>query len=231
MSKRKLIIIEDEPDILEVLHYNLKRDGHEVFIATDGITGLSLIKREKPDLVLLDLMLPGMDGLEICSAVKNDPSTQNIFIIMLTAKSEESDVVLGLGVGADDYVAKPFSPKEVTARVTAILRRSIPSDEAANLDQINVGDLAIDSVKHKVTIAGREIKLTATEFRLLRYLASNPGRVFSREQLLNRTLGNDIVVIDRNIDVHVRGIRKKMEVEPPLIETIRGIGYRMADQI
>jgi DNA-binding response OmpR family regulator len=230
VDKRKLVIIEDEPDILEVLHYNLKRDGHEVLIATDGISGLSLIKREKPDLVLLDLMLPGMDGLEICTTIKADPTTQNIFIVMLTAKSEESDVVLGLGVGADDYVGKPFSPREVTARVNAVLRRSISSDADASQEQIRIGDLAIDAIKHKVSIAGREIKLTATEFRLLRCLASNPGKVFSREQLMSRTLGNDIVVIDRNIDVHVRGIRKKMEVEPPLIETIRGVGYRMTER-
>ena len=231
MSRKKLIIIEDEPDILELLSYNLKRDGHEVSTASDGLSGLALVKREKPDLVLLDLMLPGMDGLEICASIKKDPQTQNTLIIMLTAKSEESDIVLGLGVGADDYIAKPFSPRELTARVNAALRRSMPSHTVENVERIDLGDLVIDTVKHKVTYAGREVKLTATEFRLLQHLAESPGRVFSREQLLTRTLGEDAVVIDRNIDVHIRGIRKKLEIEPPLIETVRGVGYRMTDGV
>jgi DNA-binding response OmpR family regulator len=231
VSKKKLVVIEDEPDILEVLSYNLKREGYEVFAASDGVRGLALIKRETPDLVLLDLMLPGMDGVEICSTIKKDPQTQATLIIMVTAKGEESDIVLGLGVGADDYITKPFSPKELIARVKAVLRRGILVDKVAVKDRIEIGDLTIDSVKYKVSIAGKEVKLTATEFRLLHYLASNPGRVFSREQLLNRALGDDVVIVDRNIDVHIRGIRKKLDVDPPLIETIRGVGYRMADQI
>lgn len=231
MSNKKVVIIEDEPDILEVLNYHLKRDGHEVFTASDGAMGLALVKREMPDLVLLDLMLPGMDGLGICRTIKKDPQMQNTLVIMLTAKSEESDIVLGLGLGADDYVAKPFSPKELTARVNAVLRRGMPAKMIEKRERIDVGALVIDSVKHKVTVAGREVKLTTTEFRVLSHLASNPGRVFSREQLLCRTRGDDAAVIDRNIDVHIRGIRKKMEVEPPLIETIRGVGYRMADHI
>lgn len=230
MSKKKIVVIEDEPDILEVLSYNLKREGYEVFTASDGHRGMSLIRRETPDLVLLDLMLPGMDGVEICGAIKKDAQTQGTLIIMVTAKGEESDIVLGLGVGADDYITKPFSPKELVARVKAVLRRGILVEKSATKDKIELGELAIDAVKHKVEIAGREVKLTATEFRLLHYLASYPGRVFSREQLLNRALGDDVVIVDRNIDVHIRGIRKKMEVDPPLIETIRGVGYRMADQ-
>jgi DNA-binding response OmpR family regulator len=231
VSKKKIVVIEDEPDILEVLSYNLKREGYEVFTASDGVRGVALIKREAPDLVLLDLMLPGMDGVEICSTIKKDPQTQGTLIIMVTAKGEESDIVLGLGVGADDYITKPFSPKELIARVKAVLRRGILVDKVAVKDRIEVGDLTIDSVKYKVSIAGKEVKLTATEFRLLHYLASNPGRVFSREQLLNRALGDDVVIVDRNIDVHIRGIRKKLDVDPPLIETIRGVGYRMADQV
>jgi DNA-binding response OmpR family regulator len=230
VSKKKIVVIEDEPDILEVLSYNLKREGYEVYPASDGHRGLSLIRKESPDLVLLDLMLPGMDGVEICGAIKKDPQTQGTLIIMVTAKGEESDIVLGLGVGADDYISKPFSPKELIARVKAVLRRGVLVEKTASRDKIELGELVIDSVKHKVEIAGREVKLTATEFRLLHYLASYPGRVFSREQLLNRALGDDVVIVDRNIDVHIRGIRKKMEVDPPLIETIRGVGYRMADQ-
>lgn len=230
MSRKKIVIVEDEPDILEVLSYNLKREGYDVLAATDGVRALALIRREAPDLILLDLMLPGMDGVEICGAIKQDPQTQNALIIMVTAKGEESDIVLGLGVGADDYIAKPFSPKELVARVKAVLRRGVMGDKAATRDRIKLGDLVIDATKHRVEVASREIRLTATEFRLLHFLASYPGRVFSREQLLNRALGDDVVIVDRNIDVHIRGIRKKMEVEPPLIETIRGVGYRMADQ-
>lgn len=229
MSKRKIVIIEDEPDILEVLSYNLRREGFDILTANDGLVGLALVKKEKPDLVLLDLMLPGMDGIELCTTIKKHPDTQNTLLIMVTAKGEESDIVLGLGVGADDYISKPFSPKELVARVKAVLRRGVLLDSQAPQELITVGELSIDAVKYRVTYAGREVKLTATEFRILQYLASHPGRVFTREQLLNHALGDDVVVVDRNIDVHVRGIRKKLEVEPPLIETIRGIGYRMAD--
>jgi DNA-binding response OmpR family regulator len=229
MSKKKIVIIEDEPDILEVLSYNLKREGFEVFSATNGTLGLSLVDKELPDLLLLDLMLPGMDGIEICSSIKNNPATQNTLIIMVTAKGEESDIVLGLGVGADDYITKPFSPKELVARVKAVLRRGILVESAPQNEKVQVGNLAIDTSKYEVTIDGREVRLTATEFRLLHYLASNPGRVFSREQLLSRAMGDDVVVVDRNIDVHIRGIRKKMEIDPPLIETIRGVGYRLRD--
>lgn len=229
MSRKKIVIVEDEPDILEVLSYNLRREGFEVLAASDGIQGLALIRRENPDMVLLDLMLPGMDGVEICGAIKKDSQTRNALIIMVTAKGEESDIVLGLGVGADDYIAKPFSPKELVARVKAVLRRGVMTEQAATRERIELGELVIDASRHRVDVAGREVRLTATEFRLLHYLASYPGRVFSREQLLSRALGDDVVVVDRNIDVHIRGIRKKMELEPPLIETIRGVGYRMAD--
>ncbi len=229
MSKKKIVIIEDEPDILEVLSYNLKREGFEIFSATNGTIGLSLVEKEQPDLVLLDLMLPGMDGIEICSAIKKSPNTQNTLIIMVTAKGEESDIVLGLGVGADDYITKPFSPKELVARVKAVLRRGVLEDSVDGQDKVEVGDLSIDTSKYEVMVAGNSIRLTATEFRLLHYLACYPGRVFSREQLLSRAMGDDVVVVDRNIDVHIRGIRKKMGIEPPMIETIRGVGYRLRD--
>ena len=229
MSKKKIVIIEDEPDILEVLSYNLKREGFDVFSATNGTLGLSLVEKELPDLLLLDLMLPGLDGIEICSAIKNNPVTQNTLIIMVTAKGEESDIVLGLGVGADDYITKPFSPKELVARVKAVLRRGQLVDTVSPTEKIQVGDLSIDTSKYEVSIGSKEVRLTATEFRLLHYLASNPGRVFSREQLLSRAMGDDVVVVDRNIDVHIRGIRKKMDIDPPLIETIRGVGYRLRD--
>jgi len=229
VSKRKIVIIEDEPDILEVLSYNLRREGFEILTSADGIQGLALVKREHPDLVLLDLMLPGIDGVEICTSIKKNPDTQHTLLIMVTAKGEESDIVLGLGVGADDYISKPFSPKELVARVKAVMRRGVLLETEQPREKITHGELTIDAAKYRVTYGTREVKLTATEFRILQYLASHPGRVFTREQLLNHALGDDVVVVDRNIDVHVRGIRKKLEVEPPLIETIRGIGYRMAE--
>jgi DNA-binding response OmpR family regulator len=229
VSKRKIVIIEDEPDILEVLSYNLRREGFEILTSADGIQGLALVKREHPDLVLLDLMLPGIDGIEICTSIKKNPDTQHTLLIMVTAKGEESDIVLGLGVGADDYISKPFSPKELVARVKAVMRRGVLLETEQPREKITHGELTIDAAKYRVTYGTREVKLTATEFRILQYLASHPGRVFTREQLLNHALGDDVVVVDRNIDVHVRGIRKKLEVEPPLIETIRGIGYRMAE--
>ena len=229
MSKRKIVIIEDEPDILEVLSYNLRREGFEILTSADGIQGLALVKREHPDLVLLDLMPPGIDGIEICTSIKKNPDTQHTLLIMVTAKGEESDIVLGLGVGADDYISKPFSPKELVARVKAVMRRGVLLETEQPREKITHGELTIDAAKYRVTYGTREVKLTATEFRILQYLASHPGRVFTREQLLNHALGDDVVVVDRNIDVHVRGIRKKLEVEPPLIETIRGIGYRMAE--
>jgi DNA-binding response OmpR family regulator len=229
VSRKKIVIVEDEPDILEVLSYNLKREGYEVLTAIDGASGLALIRRETPDLILLDLMLPGMDGIEVCSSIKKDPQTQSCLIIMVTAKGEESDIVLGLGVGADDYVSKPFSPRELIARVKAVLRRGVMVERSEMEELIKLGDLSIDTVKYKVQVRGREVKLTASEFKLLHFLASYPGRVFTREQLLSKALGDDVVIVDRNIDVHIRGIRKKLELDPPIIETIRGVGYRMTD--
>lgn len=229
MSSKKIVIVEDEPDILEILSYNLKREGFDVSTALNGTDGLKIIQQVVPDLALLDLMLPGMDGLEICRELKSHQSTSNIPIIMVTAKGEESDVVLGLGVGADDYIAKPFSPKELIARVKAVIRRSVKRDIETEKERIEIGDLSIDSGRYKVLLNGKEIKFTATEFRLLQYLASQPGRVFSREQLLNYAFGTDVVVVDRNIDVHIRAIRKKLDTDQQLIETIRGIGYRFMD--
>lgn len=229
MNRKKVVVVEDEPDILEVLNYNLRREGYEVHSAFNGTIGLSLIKREKPDLVLLDLMLPGMDGLELCRTLKGEEATSECLIIMVTAKGEESDIVLGLGAGADDYISKPFSPKELVARVQAVLRRGPGIQQGPKQETIEVDGLLIDAGKHKVSMGGSEIKLTATEFRLLHFLASNPGRVFSRDQLISNALGDDTVVVDRNIDVHVRGIRKKLDLDPPYIETIRGVGYRFRD--
>ncbi len=231
MTAKKIVIIEDEPAIADVLSYNLKREGFDVAIALDGNTGLELVRHVKPDLILLDLMLPGIDGLEICSQIKRDGLLLNTLVIMLTAKDEESDVVLGLGVGADDYISKPFSPRELVARVKAALRRKYLIESGITKDKIECGGLTIDTLKYQVLVKGEEVKLTKTEFKILHYLASNIGRVFSREKIINSAIGDSSEVIDRNIDVHVRGIRKKLSIEPSVIETIRGIGYKFESRL
>ena len=229
MSKPLVVVVEDEADIQYVIAYNLKRDGYEVLTASRGDEGLSLIQAKMPDLVILDLMLPGIDGLSICQQLRADPKTKSLPVIILSAKEEEADVVIGLGFGADDYVPKPFSPRELLARVKAVLRRS-SSQETVKQDQIRRGELIIDIDRHQASLRGIGIKLTATEFKLLTVLASHPGRAFSREQLLNRVVGDAVVVVDRNIDVHIRSVRKKLGDQTGLIETVRGVGYRFADQ-
>ncbi len=227
MAESKIVIVEDEPDILEVLKYNLERENFRISCSTNGIEGLALAQQLLPDLVLLDLMLPGLDGLEICRSLKENTRTAHIPIVMLTAKGEESDIVLGLGMGADDYIVKPFRQKELIARVKAVLRRSNTKATDENTAIISQGSLSIDMTKHQVILDDQEVKMTATEFRLLRKLCSSPGQVFTREQLLNEGLGHDVVVVDRNIDVHIRSIRKK--VGDKRIETIRGVGYRFTE--
>ncbi len=230
MSKReKIAVIEDEADILEVVQYNLRREGYLVVTSRNGEEGLDRIRKENPDLVLLDLMLPGIDGLEICKRLQADPLTAAIPVIMVTAKGEESDVVLGLQLGADDYVTKPFSPKELLARVKAVLRRGPLREVRANGDRVVRDGLVVDATKHVVTVDGEPITMTATEMRLLHFLATHPGRVFSRDQLLSRAIGDHAVVIDRNIDVHIGSIRRKLGRCRELIETIRGVGYRFRD--
>jgi len=230
MAKPRILAIEDEPDILTVLAYNLAREGFAVSTAANGEDGLRLARRERPELVLLDLLLPGLDGLEVCRKLKLDASTRSIPIVMLTAKGEESDVVLGLGVGADDYVTKPFSPKVLIARIRAVLRRGVLQDDATIPSRIEIDDLIIDSQRHEVLVAGQTVAVTATEFRLLHTLAAAPGRVFTRDLLVQRVIGHGAVVIDRNIDVHVRAIRTKLGAARDRIETVRGVGYRFRDQ-
>ncbi len=229
MSATKVVVIEDEPDILELIEYNLRREGFEVATATTGRTGLAVIGREKPDIVLLDLLLPGLDGLDVCRRLRAVESTRDLPVIMVTARGEEGDVVLGLGVGADDYIHKPFSPRELVARVRAVLRRG-PMRGSDPDRRVVRGPLAIDPVKHRIKVDGRRLELTPTEFRLLHFLASHPGRVFTRGQLLDRAVGDRAVVIDRNIDVHVRAVRKKLGPHRGLIRTVRGIGYCFRDE-
>jgi len=229
VKREKIVVIEDEADILEVIAYNLKREGYEVLESRDGEAALRQIGRHAPDLIILDLMLPSIDGIEICRRLKSDAVTRPIPVIMVTAKGEESDIVLGLGVGADDYVTKPFSPKELIARVRAVLRRGQPKEEAGKQDRIEKDWLTIDLKRYEVKVDGKPVSFTATELRLLHFLASHPGRVFTRDQLLGRVIGEDAIVIDRNIDVHIRAIRKKIGPYRDYIETIRSVGYRFRD--
>jgi len=230
MERERIVVIEDEDDILEVIEHNLSREGYAVFSATNGGDGLQMVKSKTPDLVLLDLMLPGMDGIEVCRKLKSNNSTKHIPIIMVTAKGEESDIVLGLGIGADDYVVKPFSPKELVSRVKAVLRRGLPKDSEETKERIVHDEVSIDAGKYEVRIDGTPVNFTLTEFRILHLLASHPGRVFTRNVLLNSVIGDDAIVVDRNIDVHIRAVRKKLGKYRDFIETIRGVGYRFHDK-
>ena len=226
ITMQRLVIVEDEPDIVEILAYNLEREGYEVESATDGLAGLELIKKKLPDLVLLDLMLPGCDGLEICRQMKEGRSTRSIPVIMVTAKGDESDIIVGLGVGADDYVSKPFSPKEIVARVKAVLRRVADPVESATC--ITQGPLKVFPEEYGLEVNGKPVSLTLTEFRILLALCEQPNRVFDREQLLKKAVGENVVVVDRNVDVHIRNIRKALGEYKNMIETVRGVGYRLA---
>lgn len=229
MSNETILVVEDEPDIREVMEYNLAREGFRVLSTGDGELGLVKAREKAPDLVLLDLMLPGVNGVDVCRRLKEDPLTRGVPVIMVTAKGEESDVVLGLGLGADDYVTKPFSPKELIARVRAVLRRGALKEERGAGERIVHGGLVVDSVRHEVLVDGQLVDLTATEMRLLHLLASHPGRVFTRSHILSRIIGEHAIVIERNIDVHVRSIRQKLGEQRDVIETVRGVGYRFRD--
>lgn len=230
MKREKILVVEDEADLREVLSYNLTRDGYRVVTAGGGAEALRRARKDVPDLVLLDLMLPDLDGIEVCRRLKKDPLTSALPIIMVTAKGEESDVVVGLGVGADDYVAKPFSPRELLARVKAVLRRGAPREEAETSRRLVRGPMVIDADRHEVLLDGVPIRFTATEFRLLHFLALHAGRVFTRDQLMRRVMGEEVVLVDRNVDVHVRAVRSKLGAHRELVETVRGVGYRFTDR-
>jgi two-component system, OmpR family, phosphate regulon response regulator PhoB len=224
MSKQKILIIEDERDLVEILTYNLTNEGFEVLSATDGQDGLRRAQRELPDLILLDLMLPVVDGLQVCRQLRSDPRTQDLRILMLTARSEEIDEIVGFNMGADDYVTKPFQIKPLIHRIKALLRRSVP--DQAHADRVAVQGLEIDRLNHQVTVNGDELLLTPTEFRLLWVLARQPGRPYSRHELMDSSRGEDANALERTIDVHIRSLRQKLGDHADLIETIRGVGYR-----
>jgi DNA-binding response OmpR family regulator len=230
MAKPRITIVEDEEDIREILEYTLTREGFVVECAEDGATGLEKIRQAMPDLVLLDLMLPDVNGLEICRQLKQAEETSEISIVVVTAKGEESDIVLGLGLGADDYVTKPFNARELVARCRSVLRRaSRPATKEREETEIRQGALKIDPQRHKCWLDEEEVELTVTEFRILQLLASHPGRIFSRSQILAESRGDLAAAFDRSVDAHVRTIRKKLGVHRDLIETVRAIGYRFAE--
>lgn len=231
MSAASILIVEDEADIRDVLAFNLKREGFAVRTAADGLSGLEAVRQALPDLLVLDLMLPRMDGLEVCRRLRADAATRQLPILVLTAKGEESDIVLGLGLGADDYMVKPFSPRELVARIQAVLRRHprLAAAQEAPSERVTREGLVIDIGRHEVLVDGQPVVFTATQLRLLHHLALHPGRVFTREQLLDHAVGSDTVITDRNVDVHMRAIRQKLAGYAKLIETVRGVGYRFAD--
>jgi len=228
MTRKELLIVEDEEDIVELLRFNLTREGFTVHTAGDGETALKTIARKAPALILLDLMLPGMDGLEVCRTLKKEPNTASIPIIMLTAKGEEADIVAGIELGADDYIPKPFSVKVVIARVRAMLRRRREEPQDAKA-VVRAGDLVINPGRHEVLIKGKPVEMTFSELRILHYLASRPGWVMTREQIVDAVRGEDYPVTDRAVDVQIVGIRKKLGPRADCIETVRGVGYRFRE--
>lgn len=228
MPETKILIIEDDDDVRELIKYNLARENYRVYDAADGEIGLDTANSLIPDLIILDLMLPGMNGLEICKELKSDKSTKNISVIILSAKGEETDIVIGLELGADDYITKPFSPRVLLARIKSVLRRKsrvTPSDD----DIISVHNIRIDPGRYKVSVDRKQVDLTTTEFRLLQFLARHPGWVFSRYQIVDGIKGDDYPVTERSVDVHIVGLRKKLGATGALIETVRGVGYRLKD--
>jgi len=225
MARERVLVVDDEQDLLELVSYNLNKEGYRVACVSTGEEALAAAKRDLPDLIVLDLLLPTVDGLEVCRRLKMDPRTQHIPILMLTAKSEEADVVTGLELGGEDYVTKPFSPRVLVARVKAVLRRrskESSDDEAA----VTVHDLVIHPGWHEVLLAGKPVDLTFTEFRLLHFLARKPGWAFTRGQIVDAVKGEDYPVTERSVDVQVAGLRKKLGSYGDYIETVRGIGYR-----
>jgi len=225
-TPRHILVVEDEADLVELISYNLRKEGFNVDSAMDGETALSKIKKGRYDLVVLDLMLPGIQGMELCRILRSDPKTETLPIIMLTAKGEEVDKILGLEMGADDYITKPFSPRELVARVKAVLRRSFEKPSVENV--LKAGELVIDKERYTVTIKGKPVKLSAKEFKLLLFLAERKGKVFNRERLLDAVWSDESFVEPRTVDVHIRRLRSQIEEDPAhpgYIKTLRGIGY------
>ena len=228
MPTEKILVVEDEENIQELIRYNLSKEGYQVCCALSGEKGLDAARVEQPDLVLLDLMLPGLDGLDVCKELKRDAATQGIAVIMVTAKGDETDIVTGLELGADDYVVKPFSPKILLSRVKAVLRRK-HSPAPEDKDVIQIGDLAIHPGRHEALLENKKLDLTFTEFRILQTLAARPGWVFTRGQIVDAVRGEDHAVTDRSVDFQIVGLRRKLDHYSSYIETVRGVGYRFQE--
>ena len=225
MTQQTILIVEDERSLIDVLTYNLSNEGFQVLSATDGETGIRRAQTALPDLIILDLMLPVVDGLDVCRQLRADPRTRNIRILMLTARSEEVDEIVGFNMGADDYVTKPFKLKPLIHRIKALLRR--PAETESNNDIIAIDGIEIDRLNHLAKLDGRELQLTPTEFRMLWTLARHPGRAYSRLDLLDTCRGEDANAMERTIDVHIRALRRKLGQSGDCIQTVRGIGYRL----
>ena len=228
MAKEKILIVDDEEDILELLRFNLLREGYNVSCAASGEEALRLAQSEIPDLLVQDLMLPGIDGLEVTKILKNDSRTKDIPIVMLTAKGEEADIVTGLELGADDYITKPFSPRVLVARVRAVLRRKV-KEYKEETPVLRIHDIVIHPGRHEVLVNDKPVQLTLTEFGILNYLARRPGWVFTRSQIMDAVKGEDYFVTDRSVDVQIVGLRKKLCNAGKYIETVRGVGYRFKE--
>jgi two-component system, OmpR family, alkaline phosphatase synthesis response regulator PhoP len=229
MPKEKILVVDDEEDILELVRFNLSKEGYRVTCAVTGESAVEIARSEHPDLLVLDLMLPGMDGLEVAKFLKNNPETQNLPIVMLTAKGEESDVVTGLELGADDYVTKPFSPKILAARIKAVLRRKSAGSPDRS-EMVKIHNLVIHPGRREVSVDGKNVDLTFTEFGVLSFLVRRPGWVFTRSQIVDAVRGNDYFVTDRSVDVQIVGLRKKLGATGQYIETVRGVGYRFKEE-
>jgi two-component system, OmpR family, phosphate regulon response regulator PhoB len=223
---KTILSVEDERDVLDLLALNLRKAGFTISTASDGPAGLHKVRNESPALIVLDLMLPKMSGLEVCKILKSDPATRQIPVLMLTAKAEEIDRIVGLEFGADDYVTKPFSPREVALRIRAILRRS---DGKPDEEHLSAGPIVIDPARHEVSVRGKRVNLTSLEFKLLRTLMQRRGRVQERDRLLNEVWGYESVIDTRTVDTHVRRLRKKLGKAADVIESVRGFGYRLRD--
>jgi two-component system, OmpR family, alkaline phosphatase synthesis response regulator PhoP len=229
MAKEKILVVDDEEDILELVRYNLAKEGYRVTCVFSGEDALRRTREDAFDLVLLDLMLPGLDGLDICRQLKNGASTKQIPVVMITAKDDDADIVAGLELGAEDYITKPFSPRILLARIKVILRRK-NSHESEESVIVRLDDLTIDPTRHQVLLRRQPVTLTTTEFRILHFLASRPGRVFSRDQIISAVKGDDYAVTERSVDVQIVSLRKKLGASGYPIETVRGVGYRFREQ-
>lgn len=227
-ANKRILVADDEPDVLQLVSINLKNAGFNVLKAEDGLSALNQARETLPALMVLDLMLPEMSGLEVCKVLKKEPATSQIPIIMLTAKAEEVDRIVGLELGVDDYITKPFSPRELVLRVKSVMRRAAASGEIS--DQLSLGDIRIDRSRYAITIGGKPVDFTATEFKLLALLIERRGRVQSRDTLLNDVWGYETAIDTRTVDTHIRRLREKLGKSAEYIETIRGFGYRVAEQ-